>query len=57
MYSFQLLTLFLSCAQAYHATMTSPPSTTPHDPMHAINPTVTGQIGINPVDIPPVTSL
>ncbi|KAK7948797.1 uncharacterized protein PG986_009683 [Apiospora aurea] len=26
-------------------------------PIHAITPTMTGQIGINPVDIPPVTSL
>ncbi|KAK7920534.1 hypothetical protein PG985_008556 [Apiospora marii] len=37
--------------------MTSPPSATPHVPVDAINPTVTGQIGINPVDVPPITSL
>ncbi|KAK8093963.1 hypothetical protein PG997_000648 [Apiospora hydei] len=53
----KMLSILLSCVQLHYAWAISPTPTMPLVPIHAITPTMTGQIGINPVDIPPVTSL
>ncbi|KAK8867294.1 hypothetical protein PGQ11_005872 [Apiospora arundinis] len=49
--------LSLACSQIHGAWAISPSRTTPFVPINAINPTVSGEIGINPIDILPPTSV